>query len=347
MNQMTQMSDDMGKNQKAFDDLIMEKDKRKVGEKSDFLTAWKDLTNEHIFSKKQEDVVKMVNDDKFKLSIDLKVANMLSSTNITGDVVSTYNTRVGMVPDQKINFRDLIRTVNSPTGQFVTYRETGTSGSISVQTEGVSKTQIDYSFTELKAVSKYIAGFAVFSKQFMYNLPFLQQQLVFALLRDFYKKENDYIYDTMVAAATGSSATSATSTNDAEEMIDWIANQRTANFNASRIIIDHSEWAHLMKTGRNANSSYGVPGSVQFDNNGGILFAGIPVTPASWADPGEFLLYDSEYVERIETESLRVEFSFEDNDNFRKNLITARVECFEELNVVRTDAIIHGEYGGS
>ena len=47
------------------------------------------------------------------------------------------------------------------------------------------------------------------------------------------------------------------------------------------------------------------------------------------------------------TQSLRVEFSYEDNDNFRRNLVTVKVECFEELNILRPNAIIHGEFGGS
>jgi hypothetical protein len=77
------------------------------------------------------------------------------------------------------------------------------------------------------------------------------------------------------------------------------------------------------------------------------MIAGTPILGASWASAGEFLLWDNDFVERVETESLRVEFSFENGTNFIKNLVTAKVECFEELNILRPNAIIHGEFGGS
>ncbi len=59
------------------------------------------------------------------------------------------------------------------------------------------------------------------------------------------------------------------------------------------------------------------------------------------------LIFDRDIMERVETESLRVEFSYENNDNFEKNMVTARVECFEELNVLRPDGIIYHDFGNS
>jgi hypothetical protein len=344
------LNENLQKNQEFIDNFIKEQDKRKVTGQT-FNDGWKDVLGKGIFGKKEEEITKMVNDRNFRISMDLKVADMTNSSVMTGDVVQGYNSRQGLVPSQNWNFRDILTTTSSPTGSFVTYRETGTSGSISVQTEGSSKTQIDYAFTEVKTVSKFIAGFAVFSKQLMYNLPFLNQTLPRMLLRDFYKKENDYLYDTMVAAATGSATTPTVAAggpaNDIEEIIFWIANQRSADYNASYGIIDWADWAHLMKTGRNSNSTYALPLSAQGSATGDLNIAGTPIRGASWADAGEFLLWDNDFVERVETESLRVEFSFEDNDNFRKNLVTARVECYEELNILRPNAIIHGEFGGS
>jgi hypothetical protein len=333
-------------NQVVIDNFIAEQKQRKV-EVKDFAGGWKDLIQKNIFDKKEEEITKMSNDRNMKISIDLKVANMTSSSAVTGDVVSSYNNRQGLVPNQNVNMRDLLPTTPSPTGSFVTYRETGTSGSISVQTEGQSKTQIDYAFTEIKVVSKYIAGFAVVSKQLMYHLPFLQNTLPRMLLRDFYKKENDYLYDAMILAATGNAVAPGTAINDVEEILYWIANQRTADYNASYGVIDWLQWAHLLATRPGTGGQYSTPGGVTFDANNIVRVAGVPMIGASFATAGELLLWDNDYVERVETESLRVEFSYEDNDNFRKNLVTVKVECFEELNVLRPDAIIHGEFGGS
>lgn len=351
--QMKADIDELNKNLKAnqvvIDNFITEQGKRKI-ENVDFKSGWKDLLQHNIFSKKEEEIVSAVNKKDFSMNMELKVANMLTS-NITGDAVNSYGTRQGIVPSQKWNMREILNTSQSPTGNYVTYRETATSGAIAVQTEGQEKSVIDYSFTEIKAVSKYIAGVVTFSKHLMYFLPFLNGLLPRMLLRDFYKKENDYLYDTMIAAATGSDSTPTVAAggpaNDIEEIIFWIANMRTANFDASYGVIDWSEWAHLMKSGRNANSTYALPLSANGTATGELNIAGTPIRGASWADAGEFLLWDNDFVERVETESLRVEFSYENGTNFTKNLITAKVECFEELNILRPDAIIHGQFGGS
>lgn len=336
------------KNQPLIDNIGKEVRSTK---RTDFSSAWKDMLDSNIFGKKEEEITSMVNKKDFSMNIELKVADMTSSSAVTGDVVHSYNSRQGIVPSQSWNFRNILPTTPSPTGSYVTYRETGTTGSISVQTEGQDKTQIDYAFTEVKTVSKYIAGYATFSKQLMYHLPFLNNLLPRMLLRDFYKKENDYLYDTMIAAATGSTTTPTVAaggpTNDAEEILFWIANQRTADYNASYGVVDWSEWAHLLRSGRNATSGYGLPLTGTAGTPDSVMIAGTPILGASWASAGEFLLWDNDFVERVETESLRVEFSFENGTNFIKNLVTAKVECFEELNILRPNAIIHGEFGGS
>jgi hypothetical protein len=51
--------------------------------------------------------------------------------------------------------------------------------------------------------------------------------------------------------------------------------------------------------------------------------------------PMELVAIDSTNISRIETEAIRVDLSYEDSDNFQKNLVTARIECFEELALLR------------
>jgi HK97 family phage major capsid protein len=264
---------------------------------------------------------------------------MTLGNNLSGDGVATYNQRQGLVPAQKINMRDLIPTAVSPTGLYVTYRETGGEGSIGIQTEGNPKSQIDYDLTEVKVVSDYIAGFARFSKQMMFQLPFLQNTLQRMLLRDFYKKENSTFFSAVSLAATGSTTTAATV--DAEQLVDWIANQLDANFEASFALVSYAQWADLLKT---KPTDYSVPGGFVIDANGNVRIAGVPVIGASWVTNDKALIIDANYLERVETEGLRVEFSYEDSDNFQRNLVTARVECFEDINIMRTDAIIYGSF---
>ena len=328
------------KNQAALDQMIAEKAAKTVNNKTkSFGDAFSEQMAE-AFEAKQAEIKEFQKNKNAKLTIDLKaVGTMTTSANLSGDGVATYNTRQGLVPAQKVNFRDLIPTAVSPTGLYVTYRETGTEGSIGIQTEGNLKSQIDYDLTEVKVVSDYIAGFARFSKQMMFQLPFLQNTLQRMLLRDFYKKENATFFSAVSSAATGSTTTSASV--DAEQLVDWIANQLDANFEASFALVSYAQWADLLKT---KPTDYSVPGGFVIDANGNVRIAGVPVIGASWVTNDKALIIDANYLERVETEGLRVEFSYEDSDNFQKNLVTARVECFEDINIMRTDAIIYGSF---
>ena len=328
------------KNQAALDQMIAEKAAKTVNNKTkSFGDAFSESMAE-AFEAKQAEIKEFQKNKNAKLTIDLKaVGTMTLGNNLSGDGVATYNQRQGLVPAQKINMRDLIPTAVSPTGLYVTYRETGTEGSIGIQTEGNAKSQIDYDLTEVKVVSDYIAGFARFSKQMMFQLPFLQNTLQRMLLRDFYKKENSTFFSAVSSAATGSTTTSASV--DAEQLVDWIANQLDANFEASFALVSYAQWADLLKT---KPTDYSVPGGFVIDANGNVRIAGVPVIGASWVTNDKALIIDANYLERVETEGLRVEFSYEDSDNFQRNLVTARVECFEDINIMRTDAIIYGSF---
>ena len=270
------------------------------------------------------------------------VGNMLLSANLTGDGTASYSTSQAILPAQKVNFRDLIPTAVSPTGLYVQYRETGGEGALAQQTEGAVKGQVDYDFTEVKVVENYIAGFARFSKQMAKQLPYMQTTLPRLLMRDFYKKENGLFYSTVVGAATGTTTTSET--DDIKAIIDLIANTNAANFNASYAIVHPSQMARLNKL-LYTNGYYQGSGGVVSAPNGGITISGTPIIAATWATDDKILIIDADYLERVETEALTVEFSMEDSDNFQRNLITARIECQEEINLMLPSSAIYVDLG--
>jgi len=270
------------------------------------------------------------------------VGNMLLSSNLTGDSVATYNQQQAILPSQKLNFRDLIPTVQSATGTFVTYKESGSEGAIASQTEGASKGQIDYDLTEVKTVNAYIAGFATFSKQMMRSLPFIEQTLTRMLIRDFFKAENASFFGTVSGAATGS--TTVTATNDVEEIIQLIGNQKTANFNASYALVSPAQMARLIIS-TFTNGYYAGAGAVILNGAGGLTIFGTPVFEASWVTDDKVLIFDRDYLERVEVEGLNVTFSYENGTNFVQNLVTARIECYEAINLMLPTAAIYADLG--
>jgi len=273
------------------------------------------------------------------MRLDLKaVGNMTLGANLTGDGVATYAATQAILPAQRTNMRDLLSTAISSTGLYVQYRETGSEGSISVQTEGSPKTQIDYDFSEIKIVEDYIAGFARFSKQMMKQLPWMETTLVRILTRDFFKAENSAFYADFQTQA-GSVVTS-TETDRVKFIMDLIAGQNNNNFNASYALVNYTDFASLNKL-LYTNGYYQGSGGVVSQPNGAITISGTPIVPASWMGTGKIAIFDRDYIERVETEAVAVEFSMEDSDNFQRNLITARIECQEALNVMLPASALH------
>lgn len=270
----------------------------------------------------------------FKMELKVAATMTLGSSldpngNLSG--VATYSSRQALLPSQRVNMRELISTAISPTGLYVQYRETSADQAMGVQVEGASKTQVQYDFTEVRIVQDYIAGFARFSKQMAKQLPYMQTTLPRLLTRDFYKTENAAFYADVTAQATGVNTT--TGTNPVEIIMDLIANQQTANFNASYVIVSPATLALINRT-LLTNGYYPGAAGVSSVASGAVVIAGTPVVSASWATNSSYLVIDMDYIERVETEAINITFAMEDADNFTKNLITARIECQEELNLM-------------
>jgi HK97 family phage major capsid protein len=264
---------------------------------------------------------------------------MTLSGNLTGDAQASYAPNPAIQPAQSINFRDLIPTVRSESGLYVYYRENaGLTNNIANQTEGSDKGENNYSLTEVKVVNDYLAGFSTFSKQMLKSLPFLTQTLPRMLQRDFFKAENAAFFSTVSAAATGSTTTAET--NDLLQLVDYIGNQKAANFVPSYALVSQQQMGKLLKA-TIAAGYYAGAGSVIVNPNGGMTIWGVPVISASWVTNDKVLIFDSSYLERVEVEGLAIEFSYENGENFQKNLVTARIECYEDINLMLTTSAIY------
>lgn len=277
------------------------------------------------------------------------VGNMTEANNLTGQSVVTYNSRQVILPAQKVNARDLIPTVHSETGTYVTYRETAGEGSISRQSaQGAAKTQIDFDFTRVETVSEYIAGFTRFAKQLMRNLPWLQTTLPRLLQREFFKVENRRFYDIMATAyANGGTPANSDETIDILEIMDAVTALWDTDYAASVGLLRYTALNRVNKW-LIQNGAYAGAGGVLTSQNGALMVNGTPIIPVTWIpSKDKFLTFDRDYVERVEVESLAIEFFEQDSDNVQKNLITARIECFEEFNAMQPAAIVLEDLGNS
>lgn len=275
-------------------------------------------------------------------NIELKAVGVMTATaNLTGDSVMTYQAGVAVVPSQKVNVSDLVPTVNSTTGNYVIYRETGSEGSISEQgTPGAAKSQIDYDLTNVTFVANYISGYVRYAKQMAQDLPFLTSFLPNALRRDYYKAENSIFSTALLAAAT---ASTSVATVNVEQLIESIGQLESTDYSATGIVVNPSDWAQIAIT---KPSDYSLPGVVTY-TNGQLAINGVPIYKATWIAQGTFIVADWSYAKKVVVDGLSVEFFEQDQDNVIKNVITARVESRTVLGIDMPGAFIKGTFAES
>jgi len=267
-----------------------------------------------------------------------EVKTITLASNLSGDSVATYNTRQAIQPNQLVNFRDFVPTTQSPTGLYVTCREaTGNANNIAAQLEGSLKQENNYSLTEVKTVNQFIAGFSKFSRQMLASLPFMSQTLPRLLTRDFFKSENAAFFSTVSGAATGSTTTSASA--DLGKIIQLIGNLRAGDFAASVVFVSNAQWSLLLNESF-TNGYYMGAGGLTIGQSGVLNIAGVPIVGCNWVPNDRAFLIDNSFLERVEVNGVNIELSYEDQNNFVTNMVTARIECYEAINLMLPNSAI-------
>jgi len=271
------------------------------------------------------------------------VGNMILSASLTGDQPRDYSMDVVMKPGQLINLSDLVGAVAISGGTYTFPRELTTGeGAPATQTEGSDKAQIDYDLSMIDVNTDFIAGFCVYSKKMKNNLPFLESFLPSALRRDYMIAENS-IFNTVLAAAATASSQVITGQNKVEMLIAEIATLEGSNYQPNVIVVKPADFYDILVTEKSTGAGYGLPGVVTFAG-GQLAINGIPVVKANWIAANKYYVGDWSRVKKVTTEGLSLEFSESDEDNFRRNNISARIEAQVALAVEQPAAVIYGDF---
>jgi hypothetical protein len=281
-----------------------------------------------------------------KISFEMKtVGDMSVAANLTGDGTPSHGSQV-LLPAQSINLRDLLPTTMSPNRTYIQHREKTTGeGAPTRQTEGNAKSQIDIDFEEIKTVNQYIAGYTRFTKQITKELSFYLTTLPRILLRKFYEAENS-IFWTDITTTSGIATSVGSETDDIKVLIDAIAYQINDNYNASYILVNPLQLARLNKALYDSQN-YATAAGVVSSAAGTLSVAGVPIISAPWVTDDKGLIIDRDYVERVEVEGLTVSFFEQDADNVTKNMITARIECYEAVNLMAPASARFWDFGNA
>ena len=275
-------------------------------------------------------------------SVQVKTVGDMVTGNLSGDEPRDYNFDVVMFPNQKVNVADLTGSVPISGGTYTYTRETTSEGSISTQTEGNSKSQIDYDFLNVDVTTDFLAGFARYSKKMKNNLPYLESFVPQALRRDYWKSENSAFYTVIAAAATASTQI-ITSKNKAEMLMNEVATLDASDYEANAIVVTSADYHSILQIEKSTGAGYGLPFGFTYD--GGVLRClGIPVVKANWIAANKYLVGDWSRINKVVTEGLSLDFSEEEGTNFVKNNITARIEAQVAIAVEQPAALILGDF---
>ena len=281
------------------------------------------------------------------------VGNMTEAVNLTGDITRQYAPQIYALPSRKVHVRSLLPVGSLSTGLFTFPKETGGEGAPAPQVQGSSKAQVDFDITMSDAAAQYIAGYVRISRQMLDDVPamtsFLQARLLekYLIAEDAQLLSGDGVAPNLQGILGVASAATTTSTVYVEQLIDAAAQIEAANYSATGVMINPTDWATILNT-KNTASAYSLPGATVVSPDGGLSIAGIPIYKSTAITAGNYLVGDWAMGAQImQNQGISVQFSEFDADNFTKNMITVRVEARIAFPIYYAGAFVTGAFGGA
>jgi hypothetical protein len=277
-----------------------------------------------------------------KLSIELKDVTLQTNNTLTGQANGAGGAVINqlgsvILPSQKVNFTDLIATVNGSQDTIRLWRETEETNKIARVTKGAQKPEQELSVVPVDFTASYVAGIYKFEKSMMRNLPWMQQRLPEMLRRNFNKTINASFYSTLYAAAT---AATTTATNRIVRLVEAIAQVENFDFDVNGIALNPADFASISVNATD-EGEFTLPGTVVF-SNGRLTINGVPVFKATWVTIDQFILGDWTQAYKYTTDTLKLQYFDQDVDNVQKNAITTRIEESNVLVIEQPKAFVKG-----
>jgi HK97 family phage major capsid protein len=279
------------------------------------------------------------------------VGNMTEAANLTGDIPRAYANQVYGLPSRKVHVRSLLPVGTISQGLFTFPLETGGEGAPAAQTQGSTKAQVDFDITMTNAPAQVIAGYVKISRQMLDDIPamtsFLQQRLLekYLVAEDAQLLSGSGTAPNLQGITGVASAFAGAATVDVEQLVQAIAQIEAANYSATGILINPTDWANIVNT-KPTNAAYSLPGATVVSTNGQLSIAGIPVYTSTAIAADKFLVGDwSMGAQIMQRDGISVRFSEFDGNNFVENMITVRVEARIAFPIYYAGAFCYGDFG--
>lgn len=279
----------------------------------------------------------------FSFKLETKAAGDMTAPNsLTGDYPKEYHSEIISLPSAKTHLRQLFGVGATGERTHTFYQETAVEGGVAAQTaEGATKSKIEFKLTEKDAPVKTIAGHTVISRQLLFNVPGMSSFFTKRLPELFYKEE-----DRQLLVGTGLNGElsglipaipAASTTADAylDAILDTIGEIEDTDEDVNAMLFRPADFYKILKV-----STLNKPDVVVIDPaTGRLTIAGIPAFKSTSVPAGTAIIGDYNLgADILQLTNVNVAISWEDGDNFKKNMATVRVEAEEAFPIYRPNA---------
>jgi len=266
-----------------------------------------------------------------------KAVGTMTTANLTNGYASRdISQDVVLTPQNKTHIRQLLPKGTLGNAIFSYPRENGGEGGVGYQqNEGDIKPQIDYDLTMVNIVPAQLAVWMKVSRQSLADISWLSGYASRRMTEDLLNYEDTQILygdatnnrlDGIIPTATAYVKTEATYVTLFEYLVDMVAQQETLNYNTNGILLHPRDYARLLVY-KTTTGEFDFPGLVFGGADRSLLtFMGIPIYKSNRIARLTALVGQWDYAELLIREGISFDISYEDTDNFVRNLVTLRIE---------------------
>jgi len=265
-----------------------------------------------------------------------------------------YPTRVGIfptTPQPPLVMRDLLPVVPLTVGNAVEYvLETWTYNADYQIAEGDKKAEGSVAFTDKTAVVRTIAWFVKVSRQMLADVPYIQQtidqRLIYGVLK---KEDHEILYGDGLAGhihgimpQVAAMVIGTPPDNRIDELATAITSLTAAGYPPTGIVLNPMDWGGI-QISKTPTGMYYLGGPPQAEAQPRLW--GLPVVVTPEMTLADFLVGAfSSAAALFDRETATTEISFENEDDFVRNLATIRAEERITLAVYQPQAFVRGPF---
>lgn len=240
------------------------------------------------------------------------------------------------------HLRDVLRVFQSATGAFSFFRSKTPTGEGSFGFQGGvgDKPKVDKDLELVTVNADYLAGITDVHKSMLTDVPWLSQFLSEELTNDYLDRETFQFLGDLIAASTGSAATSQTLT--VAKIIDYIASIMQRKHRPTGVLVRPAAWANILNT---KPSDFSVPAGVTVAPSGQVMITSVPVYVTATNALADNKVFVGDFrkalILQVIGEGLKMEMFNQHSEAVYKNLVTFRAEARVALATLRPEAFVH------